>query len=203
MNPFLSIWKHPSQTIQYIVDHKTIPYALMLIAFSSLASSFMGFADSGFFEQFPFPLILFLVLFLSLLIGTAGFGLTVVAYTWIGKLLGGSGKMRQMGLAVAAGTIPTIWTAPIGIIALFLYGEQLFATPTNPFGITNMSIGFYILNAVIMMGISIFSIVVQSKAIGIVHQFSAWRGFGTLLIFAGIVIFLLLLVVASILAIII
>lgn len=200
MNPFISIWRHPSKTIQHIVDHKSIPFALMIVALSSSASSFMGFSNSGFFEQLSLPLTIFIVLLFSIFIGIAGWGITTVVYTWIGKLLGGTGTIRNMGLAIGAGTIPTIWTAPIGIIAVLLYGKQLFAAPSNPFGITNMSIGFFLFHTVILMGVSIFTIIVQSKGIGIVHHFSAWRGFGTILIVAGIVFVLSFLFIASLLS---
>ena len=75
-----------------------------------------------------------------------------------------------------------IWTAPIGVIAISLYGQQLFATPTSPLG-TNMSVGFFFFQTWIMLAISIFGLIVQSKAIGIVHNFSALRGFGTMMLF--------------------
>ena len=87
-----------------------------------------------------------------------------------------------MARAIGASTIPAIWTAPIGIIAVSLYGKQLFETPIGLFD-TNMDFGFFFLQTWIIIGISIFGIILLSKGIGIVHDFSAWRGFGTIMLF--------------------
>lgn len=184
MNPFFSIWTHPSKTIRYIVEHKSNKYPLMLISVSSLGSSFMAFADTGLFEDLSLSSTITLVLFLGLLSGIAGWGIASFAYTWFGKLLGGTGTPQKMAHAIGASTIPVIWTAPLGIIAVFLYGKKLFGATSGPFG-TNMDFGFFLLQTWIIIGISIFGLIILSKGIGIVHDFSAWRGFGTIMLFAG------------------
>lgn len=197
MSPIISIWRQPSNTIRYVVENKSLVYALLLVSISSLASSVMAFADSGFLERFSLSMTIILVLMLGLLSGLLGWGITTVAYTWLGKLLGGTGTMRKMGLAVSVGVIPMIWTAPIGIFAILVYGKQLFATPPGLFAITNMSSGFYFFHMLVMLGISIFGIIVQSKGVGIVQNFSAWRGFGTIMLFAGIIFVITFIIVFS------
>lgn len=196
MNPFFSIWTQPSTTVRYIVEHKSIVYPFMLISISALANSLMAFADLGFFRGLPLSTTIVLVLFFGLLSGLVGWGITIVAYTWIGKLLGGTGTMRKMSLATGASSIPIIWTAPIGIIAVFLYGKHLFDAPSSPFG-TNMSVGFFFLQTWIMLGVSIFALIVQSKGIGIVHNFSSWRGFGTIVLFSGFIIVISIIILIS------
>ncbi|WP_188006595.1 Yip1 domain-containing protein [Sporosarcina sp. ANT_H38] len=187
MNPLFSIWTQPSATIRYIVDHKSLKYPFIIISISALINSIMAFADLGLFNGFSLLTTLGLVLLSGLLSGLAGWGIIIVAYTWIGKLLGGTGTMRKMGLATGASAIPMIWTAPIGFIAISLYGQQLFTTPTGPLG-TNMSVGFFFFQTWLMLAISIFGLIIECKAIGIVHNFSAWRGFGTLMLFTGFII---------------
>ena len=46
---------------------------------------------------------------------------------------------------------------------------------------------FYIFYLIVTIGLSVYGIVILSKAIGYAHQFSALRGFGTILIYVGIV----------------
>ena len=185
MNPLLSIWSQPKNTVQYMLDNKQISYLIFLAALSSFASGFLAFADKGFLVEFSLPVILLLITLLSIVIGVAGLGLSAVIYTWIARLLGGTGTIRNTSYAVAAGAIPTIWTMPLGIIAVILYGKNLFMQP-DIFSITNMSTGFYLLYNLILLGISIYGIVILSKGIGLVHNFSALRGFGTIMIFIGI-----------------
>ena len=50
-----------------------------------------------------------------------------------------------------------------------------------------------------MAVVSIYGIVVLSKAIGLVHNFSAWRGFGVIMIFLGIIIVVAIIVAVSVL----
>ena len=198
MNPLLSIWSQPKNTVQYMLDNKPISYLIFLAMLSSFASGFLAFADKGFLVEFSLPVILLIITVVSIIIGIVGLGLSAVVYTWIGKLLGGTGTIRNMSYAVAAGAIPTIWTMPLGIIAVILYGKNLFMQP-DIFSITNMSTGFYILYNLILMGVSIYSIVILSKGIGLVHNFSALRGFGAVMIFIGIMILISIVIIVSLL----
>lgn len=197
MNPLLSIWSQPKNTVQYMIDHKPISYLIFLAILSSFASGFLGFADSGFLVSFSLPVILLIISIVSIIGTIIGLGLSAVIYTWIGKLLGGTGTIRNMSYAVAAGFIPNIWMMPLGIIAVILYGKNLFMQP-DIFSITNMSTGFYILHTLILMGVSIYGIVVLSKGIGLVHNFSALRGFGTMMILFGILMVLMIILVGTI-----
>lgn len=186
MNPFISIWREPKKTIQYMIDHKTLWYGLLIILLGALSSSIMAFADTGFLEGFSLPVILTIAIVSSLVISIPAWFINAALFTWIGKLLGGTGNIRTMCLVVTAGAIPMIWLMPIGIIAVMIYGETLFATPPGEFGITNMSIGFYLFYNFLLFAVGIFGLVIASKGVGLAHNFSAWRGFGTIMIITGI-----------------
>lgn len=196
MNPFFSIWTQPSKTILYIIEHKPISYPFVLISISSLTGSLLAFADSGLFADFSLSSTVSLVLILGLFSGLAGWGIAIIAYTWFGKLLGGTGTMRKMSLVIGVTAIPIIWTAPIGIIAVFLYGKQLFEKPDGLF-VTNMDFGFYFLETWIMLVISVFGLVLLSKGIGIAHNFSSWRGFGTIMLFSGFMFVISIIILGS------
>lgn len=200
MNPILSIWTQPKNTLREMIDHKSRSYALLIVLLAAFSSGIITFADSGLFESFSLPIILMISIGSLLLLSIPAWYLNALLYTWIGKLLGGTGNWRKMCQVVAAGMIPTIWTMPIGIIAVIIYGKSLFVTPAGDFAVTNMSLGFYMLHTMILFGIGIFSTVIISKGIGLVHNFSAWRGFGTVMIFAGM-IFLLFFVIFIVIAI--
>lgn len=200
MNPFISIWKEPKRTIQYMIGNKGLGYGLVIILLAALSSSVMAFSDTGFLEGFSLPAILIISILSGLIISIPAWFITAALYTWIGKLLGGTGNIRNMCLVVAAGAIPSIWLMPIGIIAVAMYGELLFATPPGDFGFTNMSIGFYFLYNFLLFAVGIFGLVVLSKGIGLAHNFSAWRGFGTVMIFLGILIIIAILVIMLIFA---
>lgn len=187
MNPFISIWTQPKKTLAYLIEHKTIGYGLMIMVISSLGSGIMAFADIGLLDGFSWATILAISLGTSLLISIPAYFISAFVYAWIGKILGGTGNWRQMCLVIAGGALPMIMVVPIEILAVLIYGKGLFAEPVGVYAVTNMSFGFYLFYTVLLIGLSIFSAVIQSKGVGLVHNFSAWRGFGTIMIYAGIV----------------
>ena len=200
MNPFISIWKEPKKTIQYMIDNKGLGYGLVIMLLAALSSSVMTFSDTGFLEGFSLPAILTIAILSGLIISIPVWFINAALYTWIGKLLGGTGNIRNMCLVVAAGVIPSIWLMPIGIIAVAMYGELLFAAPPGEFSLTNMSIGFYILYNFLLIAVGIFGLVILSKGVGLAHNFSSWRGFGTVMIFSGILIVIAILFIMLIFA---
>lgn len=200
MNPFISIWREPKKTLAYLIEHKTIGYGLIIMMIASLGSGIMTFADTGVLEGFSLPVILAISIGAALILSIPGYFISAFAYSWIGKLLGGSGNWREMCLVIAGGGLLMIWTLPIGILAVIFYGKTLFSNPVEVFAVTNMSPGFYFLYTLILIGLSIFVMVIQSKGIGLVHKFSAWRGFGTMMIFAGVVFVLVFTIVVTVIS---
>ena len=144
MNPFLLIWTQPKKTLAYLIEHKTIGYGLMIMVISSLCSGIMAFADTGLLEGFSLPAIFAISFGAALLISIPAYFMSAFMYTWIGKLLGGTGNWREMCLVIAGGVLPMIWTLPIGILAVIIYGKALFSEPVGVFAVTNMSLGFYL-----------------------------------------------------------
>ncbi|AOV06484.1 YIP1 family protein [Sporosarcina ureilytica] len=199
MNPFLSIWTKPEQTLRDMIDRKSIGYGILVIVIASIGTGVFSFADSGLLSGFSLPAILFISLFLATAMSVFLYFLNAGLYLFIGKLLGGKGQWKQMCLAIASGSLPMIGMLPISIIAILIYGKDLFREPVGPFAVTNMSFGFYLFYLIVMIGLSIYGIVILSKAIGYAHQFSALRGFGTIMIYAGIVfVIVILLAIAMI-----
>ena len=74
MNPLLSIWSQPKNTVQYMLDNKPISYLIFLAMLSSFASGFLSFADTGFLVDFSLPVILLIVTILSIVIGIVSWG---------------------------------------------------------------------------------------------------------------------------------
>ena len=74
----------------------------------------------------------------------------------------------------------------MNFLLVAVYGSRLYEVPTENFGITNLPIGIYLLQNLIMIGVGIYGTVVTCKGVGLVHGFSAWRGLGVVAIIFGI-----------------
>ena len=69
MNPFLSVWLHPKQTARYVIEHKTIVYALMLVVIGYIASGFSGFMNSELYPDFSYVWIFLISIILGPILG--------------------------------------------------------------------------------------------------------------------------------------
>ncbi|WP_153731659.1 Yip1 family protein [Sporosarcina obsidiansis] len=186
MKPFLTIWSQPSNTIRYVMEHKNISYGVVIIALATLTVAPMTGTSFYFIDEFSIPVVLGSSLVLMFFGSLLAWLLQSVLSTWIGKWLGGKGSFKEMMSVIPLSIIPTIWMFPL----TFLFMISMIFTMMNEG--TPMATAFVLLVFagplinLIFFGLSIYSTVILSKAIGIVHQFSSWRGFGTLAIIFGI-----------------
>lgn len=182
MNPLISIWSRPTDTLRYMLKEKTARYGFFIFFLGTIGSGFFVSTSTGLFDGLPLLAIVLLAFSSNYIGALLGWWLSSVLYTWIGKWLGGTGTFSDMARIVPAGTIPIIWLAPMNFLLLAVYGSRLFEAPTDPLIPTNLPIGIYFLTNMISIGVGIYGTVLSCKGIGLVHGFSAWRGLGVLAI---------------------
>ncbi|WP_194841502.1 Yip1 family protein [Sporosarcina obsidiansis] len=192
MNPILSIWTKPKQTIQYVLETKTWNYGFFIILVASISIGLTSFADTGFLTNLPLVLIILLGIISSFVGGIIGWFINAGLYTWVGKWLGGTGKFKEMATVVPLSSLPIIWMLPYNLLLVAIYGKTLFQDPYEMGSLTNIPIILFILSNLLLLGLGVFSTVILSKAIGVVHHFSTWRGFGTIMIIVGILLIILI-----------
>lgn len=186
MNPLVSIWSQPTKTLQFMLEKKSVGYGFLIFLLGSISSGSIAMATTGWFSSLPLLAIVFISIVISYGGALLGWVIVSAMYTWIGKWLRGTGKYSEMIHVTPASTIPMIWLAPMNFLILAIYGSRLFEVPTENFGITNMPLGVYFLTNFISIGVGIYGTVISCKGIGLVHNFSAWRGLGVVAIFFGI-----------------
>jgi hypothetical protein len=100
-----------------------------------------------------------------------------------GSWLDGRGTSREVRAAIAWASVPNIFTLPLWIPKLLIFGEELFMVPivermdtSSPLGIA--SIGF----TIVEIAVGIWSWFVWLKSLGEVHRFSAWKALGAYLL---------------------
>lgn len=195
MNHFFTIWTKPEQTLRHMIDEKSIGYGILVVILGSLGSSVFAFADNGLMADFSLPVILIASFALVVLLGIPIYFFNAAVYFWLGKMLGGQARYKEVCLATASGALPMLGVIPVSVLALILYGKSLYAEILEPFAITNMSMGFYFLHMIVTLGLSIYSVVILSKGLGYAHKFSALRGFGTVMIYTAIVFVVVILLI--------
>lgn len=195
LNPFFSIWLSTRETVRYVLDHKNLKYSLTLAAIAGIPNGISGASEWSKNFDISLWLLIIGILVLGPVLGLIGLGFGTVIYTWVGKWFGGSGTFREMAQAMGVTIIPSIWLTPYWILSFIFVRNNIFMM--NPLEITSGSIFWTFFSSLIIITFSVWMIVIQSKAIGEVHQFSNWKGFATVII-PSMLIFLIVFIIVFI-----
>ena len=166
MNPFLSVWLHPKQTARYVIEHKTIVYALILLVLSSVLAGSTELFNTEAYPDLSFVWIFLIFIILVPIIGITFMFITTGIVFLIGKLLNGTGSFWDVFKASSISSIPAICTAPFFILGTI---------------VDEVSAVGLILNLITIVT-SIWAIVILVAAIAEAHQFSTIRSIITLII---------------------
>lgn len=197
LNPILSIWTQPKETVRQLTDQDKLGFSMVLVCIAGIGGVITALQDSGWFLDLSPILLAIGILITGIISGLLNLGISTLLYTGIGKLYGGHGKLREMAIAVGPMMIPQVFVVPVLISYALIFGEQFFTLP-EAFSITSIPLGAYFFLTLLTAVASIWSLVISSKAIGVVHGFSSWRGFGVLMTLLGIAILITLLIVMGI-----
>ncbi|WP_158233519.1 YIP1 family protein [Sporosarcina sp. P29] len=194
MNPLISIWTQPKQTIRYVLEYKTWSYSFFILFLVSVSVGITSFAETDILPDLSLPIMILLGILSSFIGAVISLFISSALYTWVGKWLGGKGNFKDMVQMSPIASIPLIWMIPINLLLVFIFGKNLFIDMMNTadadlFGTLSVVL---LLTNLLILGLSIFNTVILSKGIGIVHQFSSWRGFSTILIVIGLFLALMI-----------
>ncbi|GLC86936.1 Yip1 family protein [Lysinibacillus piscis] len=193
LNPFLSVWLHPKQTARYIIDEKSMGYAIFILSIGFIGSSLSGLIDSDILMDMPLWLLIVLLLVLGPIIGLISISISALAIWLFGKLLKGTATYTQLFKALSLTAIPFILLIPF-------YGLWLVTAPDSLMNISFTGEIPWIFWPTILVTVvsSIWSFVISVGIVAEAHQFSNWKGFFTLLIpsiVLGILFFVLVVII--------
>ncbi|WP_158233969.1 YIP1 family protein [Sporosarcina sp. P34] len=194
MQPLVSIWTQPKQTIRYVLEYKTWSYSFFILFLTSISVGITSFAETDILPDLPLPVMILLGIVSSFIGTMISLFISSALYTWVGKWLGGKGNFKDMVQMTPIASIPFIWMMPINLLLVVIYGKNLFVDTTNTANVDAFGSlsSVLLLTNLLTLALGIFSTVILSKGIGIVHQFSSWRGFGTIMIVAGLFLALMI-----------
>ncbi|MBQ0140408.1 MAG: YIP1 family protein [Kurthia sp.] len=197
LNPFVSIWRQPRETIRYLLVNKSFWYIAILSFFGAWASALIASVDEKTTKEasdlvFTKPSFLMEIVtsilagIATILIGTA---ILAFFYWIIGKLFGGKGVYSDL----YKGSMLTM--LPYGVMLPFLL-IWLVIAPNSFYGITDTASAidtvFSVLFGLATIVLTIFVFILTIVMISEVHQFSKWRAFFTMIIpVVALIVFIL------------
>lgn len=192
VNPFLSIWLHPKQTTRYMIEEKSIGFAILLMSIGYLGVTLSDLIDSKFMIDWsPWFILIFCVIAapITAIIATAFSALIA----WLfGKLFKGTGTYSDLFKGLSLTAIPFIVLIPFYLIWLFTSPESLM----NP-DFTGPYPWFFWIAILLTLVVVVWSVVITVGIIAEAHQIPNWMAFLTLLIpciILGILLIILIIV---------
>ena len=182
LSPFLSIWIKPRETIRKIVDTDPTKYVTVLAMLAGIGQALDRASSRNMGDSLP----LIALLGLCLIFGPSGGSISLyiggALYRWSGSWLGGQASSEEVRAAIAWSSVPIIFTLPLWIPELLLFGEEMFTKATPKLN-ANPLLGIVLLGFVaVEVIVGIWAFVVFMKGLGEVQKFSAWKALGSVIL---------------------
>lgn len=206
MHPTTSLWGdlasvviRPRRTIRRIIDTDPNRHIKSIFFLAIISAIIKDFDLQGLDDVAPVsPLLIFLYIMGGIAVGIAVMLLAYYVLSWsatlVGQWIGGHGRFRQVRAAIAWGLAPIIWALvyriPVLLIALISGngpGPPRILVDGGRVEWNEGTVGafdpiwfvlFVLLDGIVLL----WYLIISSRTLGEAHQFSSWKGFGTLLL---------------------
>lgn len=176
LNPFLSAWIHPKQTARYMIDEKSIGFAILIMSIGYIGSSLSGLIEPEFSDFSPWLMALLCVIFAPIA-GIIGTCLSTLIFWLFGKIFKGTGTFSDLFKGLSLTAIPYIVLIPLYLIWLITSPETLMNTSsieTIPW--------LLLITGFVSFVLAIWSLVITVGVVAEAHQFEIWKAILTVII---------------------
>ncbi|MGY3188555.1 Yip1 family protein [Lysinibacillus sp. TE18511] len=176
LNPFLSAWIHPKQTARYMIDEKSIGFAILIMSIGYIGSTLSGLIDPEFSDFSPWLMALLCVIFAPIA-GIIGTCLSTLIFWLFGKIFKGTGTFSDLFKGLSLTAIPYIVLIPLYLIWLITSPETLMNTSsieTIPW--------LLLITGFVSFVLAIWSLVITVGVVAEAHQFEIWKAILTVII---------------------
>jgi len=182
LNPWLSIWRHPRATTRQILAGDPNQKVWLLAALAGIAHAFSSAGTDNAGDEMGLMALVLMAVIGGAISGVLGLWLGSHVVRWTGSWIRGKASLSEVRGALAWSGVPTIWTLPVWLLAVALFGQPLFTEAGVDLS-TNGGLAIFAL--VIFVGltvVAIWQLVVSLKCLAEAQGFSAWRALGNLLL---------------------
>ena len=194
MNPWISIWTKPRQTISHIVQqnpNRSLWALAFIYGFCSLMNMFQSMVLGNSLGLLG---ILVLVLVLAPLWGYVNFTVWSWVVHVVGKWFKGQGRFTEVRAAYAWSSVPLAINIPLWLLMVVLFGHQLFLNYPDAQLMPNSIVVFLFALLIARMVLAVWSLVIYLNALAEVQKYSILRAIFNLLVAAvilGVLMFVL------------
>jgi hypothetical protein len=182
LNPWLSIWTQPRDTIQHIVDENPERLVWTLAALGGFAQALVRSSSNQTGDEVAWFILILISAVAGSIIGIVFLYITAIMVRWTGRWLGGQGSIKNIRAAIAWANVPSVWTLVLWIPGLLLFRQELFTTETPRIDASASLALAFLAFSMILMTAGVWSIFILLKCVGQVQGFSAWKALGNLVL---------------------
>lgn len=190
LHPFLSIWTNPRETISRMMDGNRQNTVRLLVYISGIVMSLNLSLSAASGDVNSFGFIIVQTLIRGILYGFIGWYIFSGLIYGIGKIFKGTGTFKEIKTAYGWAQIPMLVVLVIiWPINFLVFGDELFRSTTPYLSGLQMSLNLVAILAEFVL--TIWYVVIMSKAIGVGHHISSGKGFAVFLL-SALAIFLVI-----------
>ncbi len=196
-NPWLTVWTQPRATIRGIVESDPTKNVLLLSAIYGIATTINNAMSKNGGDALSMPALIAVFLIGGLIGGLLWNVVWGAIMLWTGRWLGGQATYTETRAALAWGAVPYTVILVLSCGMMIVFGLDLFRSvdietvPLLPVALIGLGL--------VQVVLGIWSAVLMIKCLAEVHQYSAWRSFGAMILggflVGGIVVLIVLAVV--------
>ena len=190
LNPWLSIWVKPRDTIRALVDYNVNHrFLVMCVIYGFLymlqVSQFLALGQSS-----SLLMILLFSVVLAIPVGYIIFNVSSFFAFIMGKLIKGKGSFKQIRAATYWSTVPMIISVVFWIYLMVMFGNSLFV-PGYEKALVGTALNINIGIGLAQLFLGVWGLVIYLKSLGEVQGFSAWMALLNAFL-AGLAIFIVI-----------
>ncbi len=182
MNPWLTIWTRPRETIRAIVRMNPSYRFHLLSGIYGFPLMLQIAQNLSLGDRLPFMAIFLGALILSVFIGMLGIMVMSGLLYWTGQWIGGKANFKGVRAAVTWSNVPNLVNSVVWLLMMATFGGQLFVRgfAERPFVGTELTVVFF--GFLIQVVVAVWGFIIALKALGEVQGFSAWKALLNVLI---------------------
>ncbi len=176
VNPWLSIWVKPRETIRNIIKFNP-KHRFVILSFLYGFPMLLHTAQNlNLGETFTTLGIVLVALVLGTFVGMLGILIASGLIFWTGKWIGGKDNFQNVRAAVAWANVPNIVAVFVWIVLFTLFSDSIFLDSFDDMSFKGTDMMIISGSLFVQAVISIWSFVILVKSLGEVQGFSAWKG---------------------------
>ncbi len=190
---WLRIWKEPGNAIRELLDLTTPDVTVVLIALFGITMLFEHSINRNMLDTLSGGTLFFIILLIGPIAGAIGWIMTCLFTFGGSRLFGGNATFRETMIGITWGAVPYISKWILLLPMLLIFRGELFTQSTPLIDQSLFLSLLYLIFLLLDMAMTVFSIIILSRIIGEINNFSAWKGFFSIILIPAVLFLLLVL----------